>query len=102
MPAERAKDLQSGWDTYVLDPIRKLLKDEKSSRPQRVGRNLCHMDIPAQDSHRAAKFYEAVFGWTVKEYFEGYWGFTSGPKSAEWGFGGFSVFVLAYLRYFLM
>lgn len=40
----------------------------------------CHIVIPAPDLHAAKRFYESVFGWTIRENEPGpgYWFFESG------------------------
>ncbi|KAI8815769.1 uncharacterized protein EV422DRAFT_548330 [Fimicolochytrium jonesii] len=88
---EIAERIESGWMEYVFEPIRVYLKDEKSKRAKRSGRNMAHVEIPAVDPERAGAFYKEVFGWDVSKWAEGYWGFTSGPRDHEWGFvdGGF-------------
>ena len=47
---------------------------------QRSGSPFCHIVIPAPDLAKAKSFYEAIFGWRVRENAPGpqYWFFESG------------------------
>jgi len=90
-PAEKSKEIQDGWRNFFV-AIRKFLKDDKGKAvPPRVGKNICHMEIPAKDPKKLSKFYSEVFDWRI-ELWGLYHGFISGPKDSDWGWvdGGFS------------
>jgi predicted enzyme related to lactoylglutathione lyase len=60
----------------VEEPQRKQAKEGRNIMPRVV-----HFEIPAEDTKRAAKFYNDVFGWNVNKW-EGpqeYWLITTGP-----------------------
>ncbi|KAI9093800.1 hypothetical protein DFS34DRAFT_259437 [Phlyctochytrium arcticum] len=94
VPTSHERAMQVYWEQCAWGGIRKHLNDEKAQMPPRsLGKNVCHMEIPAKNPERAAKFYSEVFNWDVKEWNKDplYYGFTSGPKNSPWGWcdGGF-------------
>jgi predicted enzyme related to lactoylglutathione lyase len=54
--------------------------------PTSANGKICYVEIPATDVRRSAEFYEAVFGWNVRQRGDGATAFddTTGEVSGSW------------------
>jgi predicted enzyme related to lactoylglutathione lyase len=54
--------------------------------PTLANGKVCYIEIPAADVQRSAKFYEAVFGWNIRQRGDGQTAFddTTGEVSGAW------------------
>jgi len=88
VPKQHKSELESFWKDDIFTKIKAFVGDDKKIR---AGRNICHLEILADDPARASKFYEEVFGWNMSMW-QDYYGFNSGPKDSQWGWvdGGFT------------
>jgi predicted enzyme related to lactoylglutathione lyase len=71
--------------------------------PTSVNGKICYIEIPATEIARSARFYEAVFGWTIRTRGDGATAFddTTGQVSGAWVTGrpaaaqpGFVIYVM--------
>jgi predicted enzyme related to lactoylglutathione lyase len=71
--------------------------------PTSANGKICYIEIPATDIARSARFYEAVFGWTIRTRGDGATAFddTTGQVSGAWVTGrpaaaqpGFVIYVM--------
>jgi predicted enzyme related to lactoylglutathione lyase len=54
--------------------------------PTSANGKICYVEIPATDIRRSAAFYEAVFGWRIRQRVDGHTAFddTTGEVSGTW------------------
>ena len=73
--------------------------------PTSVNGKICYIEIPATEIARSARFYEAVFGWTIRTRGDGATAFddTTGQVSGAWVTGrppalqpGFMIYVMCH------
>lgn len=70
--------------------------------PTSMNGKICYLEIPANDVNASSKFYQAVFGWSVRTRGDGHLAFddTTGEVSGSWVKGrtpGENVGILTYI-----
>ena len=57
--------------------------------PKTANGKICYIELPAADIHGSAEFYQAVFGWHVRQRGDGHTAFddTTGEVSGTWVLG---------------
>jgi uncharacterized protein len=82
------KDLSRANRTDQKNPLTSIIGvvDVGPMTPTLASGKICYVELPANDIHRSAEFYEKVFGWRIRQRGDGSTAFddTTGQVSGAW------------------
>jgi len=84
IPEEQASSICQGWYTYYWDPLIAYLTKKNTFNSHAL--KVTHLDIPAKNLKRIAKFYNEVFGWQTQEFSPEYFSFYGALGGVNGGF----------------